>query len=48
VNGGFIAELDLSARLNSGDVGIGTGFQSGDEIDGYSTNYEEFNVWEIP
>ena len=48
VNGSFIANLDLSERGNFGDVGIGTGFFSGNEIDGNSTGYQEFSVWNIP
>jgi hypothetical protein len=48
VNGKFVADLDLSARTNSGDVHIGTGFYSNDEFDGYSTEYTDFSIWEIP
>jgi TIR domain-containing protein len=46
VNGEYIAPLDLSARQNSGDIRIGTGFQSGNEINGYSTYYQGFRVLE--
>ena len=48
VNEEFIGDLDLSARLNSGDVSIATGMYTGDEINGYSTDYEEYSIWEIP
>jgi len=48
VNESFIAELDLSARTNSGGVVIATGITNGDEINGYSTKYQDFKVWEIP
>ncbi|MGB9578452.1 MAG: hypothetical protein ACPL3S_04205, partial [Halothiobacillaceae bacterium] len=48
VNQTFIAELDLSARTDSGDVIVATGIYNGDEINGYSTRYENFRVWEIP
>lgn len=48
LNGEFVSGLDLSARTNSGDISVGTGFFSDNEITGNSTRYEEFTVWEIP
>jgi hypothetical protein len=48
INGKFVANLDLSARLNLGAVRIGTGISDGSEISGYSTDYKDFRVWEIP
>jgi len=45
VNGNYIAELDLSAWNVSGDVGVGTSFYEGNEIDGEATAYEEFTIW---
>lgn len=48
VNGIFVAELDLSERLNSGDVKVATGMFTDTEIIGYSTEYEDFTIWEIP
>jgi hypothetical protein len=48
LNEEFIADLDLSAHQNSGDVWIGTGFINGAEINGHSTDYKEFAVWKIP
>jgi serine/threonine protein kinase/uncharacterized membrane protein YidH (DUF202 family) len=48
VNQTFIAEFDLSARLDSGDVRIATGIFNGDEVNGYSTRYDNFRVWSIP
>jgi hypothetical protein len=44
VNGVLVDELDLSARSNSGNILIGTGFYNGNEIDGYSTKYKNFKI----
>ncbi len=46
LNGEYVADLDLSARQNSGDVRVGR-FLQGDQGDGYSTSYQDFAVWEI-
>lgn len=48
VNETFIAEMDLSARSNSGEVKLATGIFNGDEIAGETTYYEEFTVWSLP
>ena len=48
VNGDFVAELDLSARTNGGDVAVATGMHAGHEIKGEATRYEGFTVWAIP
>jgi len=48
LNDVFITELDLSDRLNSGDVFVGTGFFKGSEIQGSVTKYQDFTVWSIP
>lgn len=48
INNDFIAELDLSARSNSGGIFIATGMHEGDEIDGEATGYKDFTVWSIP
>jgi hypothetical protein len=48
VNGIFVAELDLSERQNSGSVKVATGMFTDTEIAGYSTEYEDFTIWEIP
>lgn len=45
VNEEAIAELDLSTRQNSGNVGVATGFVSGSETDGYNTAYEGLSIW---
>jgi hypothetical protein len=47
VNGTYITTLDVSASLAPGVVFIGTGFFTGDEVAGMSTNYELFIVREI-
>ena len=47
VNGEFIAELDLSARTNAGDITIATGLYEGDEINGKTTNFKNFSIWSI-
>ena len=48
MNGDFVAELDLSARTNGGDVAVATGMHAGREIKGEATRYEGFTVWAIP
>jgi hypothetical protein len=48
VNGSFVADLDLSVRMNSGDVRVAIGFYNGSEIEGYSTDYKNFTIWKIP
>jgi len=47
VNGEFIAEFDLSARTNAGDITIATGMYGGDEIEGKTTYFENFSIWSI-
>lgn len=48
LNGAFIAELDLAARLDAGDFAAVTAFFFGNEIPGNSTGYDELTVWELP
>lgn len=47
LNDRFIATLDLSTRVDAGDVAVGTGFYSSDERDGETTTFEDFTVWSI-
>lgn len=47
VNGQFVSELDLSARTNSGDVGVATSLFAGYEIEGEETGFDEFTVWPV-
>ncbi len=48
MNRQIIAELDLSGRMNSGDVMVAIGLFYGNEINGEETHYEDFAVKEIP
>ena len=48
LNDVLITELDCSARTNSGDIYIVTGFFDGDETAGASTEYKGFTIWSIP
>ena len=48
VNDTLVAEMDLSARGNSGDVIITTGVLVGNQIIGYETEYHSFTVWALP
>lgn len=43
-----VSFLDLSTKVTFGDIRIGAGFLSGNEIKGKSTHYEDFRVWELP
>jgi len=48
VNGNVIAKPDLTARMNSGDIGVGTGFLEKDQITGQSIKYTDFTIWGLP
>jgi hypothetical protein len=48
VNGRFAATLDLSDRINKGDVQVFTAFFEGNEVPGYATEYQDFTVWALP
>lgn len=48
LNGVFISEVDLTARMNSGDIYLATGIYSGDEVAGKSTGYSDFTIWATP
>jgi serine/threonine protein kinase len=47
LNGEIIYELDLSDRVNSGDVFVVTGVYQGDEIPGSATRFQDFSIWSI-
>ncbi len=47
LNGEFIESLDLSSKLAEGDIGLGTGYYTNNQVDGESTDYESFAVWPI-
>ncbi len=40
--------IDVSAYQGAGDVGIAIGTQTGDEMDGKTTQFKEFTLWSIP
>jgi serine/threonine-protein kinase len=44
----FVTELNLSARLTSGDVQVVTAFFLDSEIAGEATGYEDFAIWPLP
>lgn len=48
VNGSFIATLDLSARPGAGTISVATGLVNADMVEGASTEYAEFTIWELP
>mgnify|MGYP002713036493 CR=1 FL=1 len=48
LNDQFIAELDLSERLEAGDIKVVTAFFEGDEVPDYTTEYDDFTVWPLP
>lgn len=48
LNDEFIAELDLSDRLDAGEVEVVTAFFTGNEVPDYTTEYNEFTVWPLP
>ena len=47
VNGVHISTLDLSSRMDQGDVCIAAGFVKEAELSDYSTRYEDFSVWSL-
>ena len=48
LNGNYVAALDLSGRMDAGDVEVVTAFFVGNEIAGNVTGYENFTVWPLP
>ncbi len=48
VNGKFISDLDVARKTVAGDVWVGTGFFTGHEMNGKTTRYENFTVWQLP
>lgn len=48
LNNAYIAELDLSARMNAGPVFLVTGVYKDDEVEGYSTGFTDFTIWSLP
>jgi hypothetical protein len=48
LNDVFISDLDLSSRMNAGDVFIATGFYKLDQVEGSKTDYQDFMIWSLP
>jgi hypothetical protein len=48
VNDVLVPGMDVSAYQATGDVGIAIGTQKGDEVDGKTTQYKDFTLWNIP
>lgn len=47
INGTFVTELDVSRGVESGDLGVVTGFIKGHAVDGHATPYEQFQIWPL-
>lgn len=47
LNGRFIEALDLSSKVESGDLGIGTGFYIDNQVDGAETGFSDYTVWPL-
>lgn len=47
LNGTFVAQLDLSDKVAEGDIGIGTGYYTDNQVNGERSNYEDFGIWSI-
>jgi hypothetical protein len=48
VNDTLVPGMDVSSYQASGDVGIAIGTQKGGEVDGRTTQYKDFSLWNIP
>lgn len=46
LNGVLISEMDLSSKTLPGNVELAVGLYSGNELDGKSTPYNNFNIWQ--
>jgi serine/threonine-protein kinase len=47
LNDRFVSTLDLSSRVDAGDIAVGTGFYSSNEREGEVTPYEGFSIWSL-
>ncbi len=47
LNDELVSEIDLSAIQISGNLELATGLYAGSEIDGYATNYTNFEMWQL-
>ena len=48
LNDEFVAELNLSDRMDAGEIEVVAAFFEGNEVPGYATDYGEFTVWPLP
>lgn len=48
VNDVLVPNMDVSAYLESGDIGIAIGSRQGNEVNGKSTIFQDFTLWKIP
>jgi serine/threonine-protein kinase len=47
LNGEFISKLNLSKKIDPGEIRISTGMNGGDEINGKETKYENWRIWKF-
>lgn len=47
INGILIAQLDLSENQNPGPISVIGGYYTGDQIEGMSSKYKDYKIWEI-
>jgi hypothetical protein len=47
VNGKYVDRLDLSTRPMKGDVALGTGYFSEDQVDAGATPFADFEIWSL-
>ncbi len=47
INDAFVADLDLSARQEPGEIYFESGYSPGSQEEGYSTLYKDFSVWQL-
>ncbi len=48
VNDEYVGDMNLVDRGFAGDIFVATGMITGDEVEGYSTDYYDFYVYELP
>ena len=47
INGILIAQLDFNENQNPGPISIIGGYYTGDQIEGMSSKYKDYEIWEI-
>jgi hypothetical protein len=47
INGRFVARIDISAREDTGDIWLGSGFFADDVVTGAITSFTGFQVWPL-